>query len=324
MLGEHDIKVQIPYIIDSTTHVVSSKRNVPKGLQALINGKSIVKDSFVDAVVAVVTPRDGHHSVGHGLTPLEEDFDGNWPNANRYLPEPGNEPIPRPAELFIPNAERIHIFNGYTFIFVDRSQYENLGDALTNGGAKTKLFELELGRTTVAEVAAFVKETAGEEGTGELETAGQGKGVVFVRFRGKGDTEQWALAFLHDIDAALGQRSVEQNEFLDAILYNDASTLRRPLLDAETDDVTAQPSNASEFVCTLYMNATDNGDVARSRGRLSSTTAKSPSIRESRPRRKWSSPRCSEISRCTGKYDNTASFAVTFAENTGTKSFSRL
>jgi len=247
VLEEHDIKIQIPYIIDSTTHVVSSKRNVPKGLQALINGRYIVKDGFVDAVVAAVTPRNGGQSDGHGLTPLEEDFDGNWPDASKFLPPAGNEPVPRPPELFAPNYERIHIFNGYTFIFADRSQYENLGDALTNGGAKTKLFELELGRTTVSEVAAFVKEAAGEEGTGELETAGQGKGVVFVRFRGRGDTAEWALAFLRNVDATLGQRSVEQNEFLDAILYNDASTLRRPLLDAETEDATARPPDASEL-----------------------------------------------------------------------------
>lgn len=239
-LEAYDVKVQNQYIIDATTHVVSNKRNVPKGLQALVNAKYIVKDTYVDAVVDALTPAATDSS---GLSPLEVDYDACWPNAAEFLPEPGKEPIPRETSLFAPDPERLRVFDGYSFVFADSTQYEQLNPPLTNGGAKTFMFEIKLGTTVISDMIAFVKNIAGETGGGELRDGGQGKGVVVVRFRGKAGTEEWALDFIRGMDLALGQRSVEQNEFLDAILSNNASTLRRPLLDEEADSNSVPSSN---------------------------------------------------------------------------------
>ena len=51
-----DIKLLTDYNIGQTTHVISKKRNTAKGLQALINGRHIVTESFLDAITTVVTP----------------------------------------------------------------------------------------------------------------------------------------------------------------------------------------------------------------------------------------------------------------------------
>jgi hypothetical protein len=57
LLGPLDIKVLVEYEHGLTTHLVAKKRNTPKGLQALIEGKFIVhNDSFIKAIVAAATP----------------------------------------------------------------------------------------------------------------------------------------------------------------------------------------------------------------------------------------------------------------------------
>lgn len=72
-LEDLDIKAIIPYVVDHTTHVVQNKRNTAKGLQALVNGKWIVDESYVDALVYAATPSDLENL--ESLSPLEADFD---------------------------------------------------------------------------------------------------------------------------------------------------------------------------------------------------------------------------------------------------------
>ena len=227
-----DIKAVLPYIIDKTTHVVSTKRNTAKGLQALINAKNIVSNSFVDALVYVTTPGDLDEP--ESLSPLEEDFDGSWPDPLHHVPPKGHEPNERPVEFFNPDAARRSVFEGYTFVFCDPTQFESLQAPITNGGGKALHYELNPGRTSTDELVRYVKSVAGEKGVGEFEDGSEGKGVVVVKFRSK-EHPEWAAELCTQVALALDQRLIEQNEFMDAILMNDASVLRRPLLEEDEE-----------------------------------------------------------------------------------------
>lgn len=226
-LEDLDIKTILPYIVAKTSHVVSGKRNTAKGLQALINGKYIVADSFIDALIFATTPGDLDEL--ESLCPLEEDFDANWPNELDHLPAKSKEPNERPKEYFTPNPERITIFEGYTFIFFDQVQFDNLQAPVLNGSGKALYFPLEFGETSVDELIRYVKNAAGEKSLGEFEDGSEGKGVVLVRFRGKKDYEEWAIRLGDQLAIAVDQRMIEQSEFMDAILENNANKLRRPL-----------------------------------------------------------------------------------------------
>ncbi|KAL6716660.1 hypothetical protein ACLMJK_006228 [Lecanora helva] len=239
-LEDLDIKVLIPYVIDATTHVVSSKRNTAKGLQALINAKYIVTDSYIDALVYATTP-DNLDEL-ESLSPLEEDFDANWPKPQDHLPAKSKEPSDRPAEDFAPNPQRNNVLEGYTFVFCDPVQFEALQAPVNNGGGKALEFPLNQGKTTAEEIVRYVKGVAGEKGLGEFEDGGEGKGVVLVAFRGDKGLENWVANLITQVALALDQRLIEQSEFLDAILGNDASILRRSL-PLEEQESGAQTSN---------------------------------------------------------------------------------
>lgn len=226
-LEDLDIKTILPYVIAKTTHVVSGKRNTAKGLQALINGKYIVADSFIDALIFATTPGDLDEP--ESLCPLEEDFDANWPNELDHLPPKSKEPNERPKEFFRPNPERITIFEGYTFVFFEKVQFENLQPPVLNGSGKALFFPLEFGETHVDELIRYVKNAAGEKSLGEFEDGSEGKGVVLVRFRGQKVFEEWATQLGDQLALAVDQRMIEQSEFMDAILEINAGKLRRPL-----------------------------------------------------------------------------------------------
>lgn len=235
--------------------MVSSKRNTAKGLQALINAKYIVVESFVTALIYVTTP----HCLDEpeNFSPLEKDFDGNWPNALDYLPAKSKEPNERPAEFFKPNPERKNIFEGYTFIFCDQTQHDVLHAPVNNGGGKALYFPLDPGNTSADELIRYVKKVAGEKSLGEFEDGSRGKGVVLVRFRGKKAYEEWAMDLGDQLALALDQRMIEQSEFMDAILSNDASILRRPL--QEEDEQGMSNSSSIQTMCgaSNTVNATD-------------------------------------------------------------------
>ncbi|KAJ5895668.1 hypothetical protein N7495_007359 [Penicillium taxi] len=236
-LEDLDIKTVIPYLVDHTTHVVQSKRNTAKGLQALINGKYIVCYSFIDALVHATTPSDNHT----GLSPLETDFESAWPDANEYIPPAGNEPISRPAGAFSPNSSRVNVFEEYTFVFGDAAQFENLQAAINNGQGKALFYEVKYGVTVAADIVRFMTEASGHKGVGG-ERDGPG-GVVLVRFRSKGEHESWSIEVGNEVALMTDQRVIEQSEFLDAILGNDASPLCRRL---PREEVSSQVSVTAE------------------------------------------------------------------------------
>ena len=237
-----DVKTVEPYVVDSTTHLVATKRNTAKGLQALINAKYIVMPEFIDALVNIATSPGTAEDGSPLWSPLEEDFDANYPNSLDYLPDAGREPNPRPLDYFAPNQNRISIFEGFQFVFCDEKQHASLADPVSNGGAKCYHYPVEMGKTPVEDFVKYVKGLAGKKGD-ESFKPGSGKGPVVVRFRSKGDTAQWAIDFLRQVDQELGQRSIEQNEFLDTILTNDTSGLARPL-EEEPEGIRAPPSTA--------------------------------------------------------------------------------
>lgn len=229
------IKVLVDYVRESTTHVVARKRNTSKCLQALINGRFVVDHTFIDAIIS------GTQSINDELSPLESDFESNWPNELQHLPPRGTEPTDRPSDAYAPDPNRQDIFEGYTFIFCDQSQYENLLAPITNGRGKALFRQVDPSTTKIDDFIRYVKDVAGEKGLGEFEDGSEGRGVVVVRYQpAKQFVSDWYSDFATRVALSLDHRLVEQNEFLDAILNNDASMLRRPL-EVEQSDIAAPP-----------------------------------------------------------------------------------
>ncbi|KAH7327364.1 hypothetical protein BKA65DRAFT_554920 [Rhexocercosporidium sp. MPI-PUGE-AT-0058] len=241
-LSPLDIRVLVDYERKLTTHLAAKKRNTSKGLQALINGKYIVhNDSYIDALVVAATPKERD-----GPSPLELDFDANFPDPLKYLPPRGEEPTERGADAYSPNPARLNMFDGYTFVFYENRQFETLLPPITEGCGKALLKEVIPNKTTVDEFVRYVKSVAGEKGLGEFEDGSEGKGVVVVKFNpSKGAGIEWYAEFSRQIAQVLDHRLIEQNEFLDAILGNDASVLRRPLLNEDPDLIDPRPTTAA-------------------------------------------------------------------------------
>lgn len=230
-LEELDIKVTINYVLQATTHVIAGKRNTAKGLQALINGKYIVSEGFIDMIVYAATPTNLDEP--ESVCPLEQNFDEHWPDELKYLPAKSREPSERPIEDYAPDSGRCSVFEGYSFVFCDAAQFETLQAPICNGGGKAFHFKLEPGKTHADDIVRFVKNLAGEKGLGELEDGSEGKGVVVIKFRAEPDFEAWTANLDRRVAQALDLRLVEQSEFLEAILANDATMLRRPLMPGE-------------------------------------------------------------------------------------------
>ncbi|KAK7431209.1 hypothetical protein QQZ08_002249 [Neonectria magnoliae] len=226
-----------------TTHVVSKKRNTAKGLQALISGKYIVNETFLNAVVEAASIPEGAEA-GES-SPLENDFDANWPDAMQHLPPPGGEPVQHPDSTYSPDPERNEIFNGYTFIFYDKAQYDTLLAPITSGSGKALLGDVVPHQTEVDDFVQYVKHVAGEKGLGAFDDGSEGKGVVLVRYLpSKGSEVTWYTEFFTAVSLRLDHRPIEQSEFLEAILIKNPSILRRPL-EVESTQNTQQPQEAT-------------------------------------------------------------------------------
>ena len=248
-----DLKFSQDYLTDTTTHIVAAKRNLAYVLAGLIGGKYVVTDKFIKAIEdrCIATSRNDD-SASLEFSSLEEDIK-NWPNELDFAPAEGNEPVKRPAAWFTPQAERSSVFAGYTFVFCDKSQFENLMLPITCGGGKAlQYLSFVHGKTSVESFVSYVKNVAGEKGLGEFEDGSEGKGVVVVRLaRKKEQDESWTVSFIQDTDRMLGQRSIDQNEFLDAVMTNDAAVLRQPLQEEELSS-SAVPGKFLGMKCDRY------------------------------------------------------------------------
>ncbi|KAL4919058.1 hypothetical protein BDW62DRAFT_48194 [Aspergillus aurantiobrunneus] len=239
-LEDLDIKTIEDYLVNVTTHVVQTKRNTAKGLQALVNGKYIVDYSFVDALDYAATPSDMENL--ESLSPLENDFDATWPDAREHLPPPGKEVTNASDESFAPNPARLNIFEGYTFVFCDKSQHQLLEEPINNGHGKALYFEVKEGVTTADEIVRFMNNAGGlKDIVSEQYVDG---GVVLVRFRSKTGNEDWLIQLLDEVALITDQRVIQQNEFLSAILGNDASVLCRRLPREIVPEPTTEPTSA--------------------------------------------------------------------------------
>lgn len=206
-----------------------------------MDGKYIVhNDSFVKAVLAAA------ESGKDGTSALEQDFD-SFPDPVQYLP-PGANETQKDDSVYQPDPARRDMFEGYTFIFYEVKQYETLIAPITEAGGKALYREVLPNQITVEEFVRYVKSVAGEKGLGEFEDGSEGKGVVVVRYNPvKGAGADWYADFGTQVSLYLDHRLVEQNEFLDAILGNDASVLRRPL-ESEASGIVAPPPSAGKFL----------------------------------------------------------------------------
>lgn len=237
-----DVKLITEYRKE-TTHVVSRKRNTAKGLQGLINGKFIVNETFLDAITQAAAASDDSQVPQPSL--LEQDYDRNWPDAAQHLPPPGGEPVVHPNSAYQPDPARKDVFEGYTFIFYDKSQYDTLLAPVTAGGGKALLGDVVPEQTEVDEFVRYVKSVAGEKGLGAFDDGSEGRGVVLVRYLpSKGVLIQWYTGFITAVSLSLDHRPIEQSEFLEAILSKDASILRRAL-EVESQQNTQEPQRTS-------------------------------------------------------------------------------
>ena len=248
-----------------------------------MNGTWIVDESYVDALVYAATPSDLENL--ESLSPLEADFDTAWPDPSLHLPPPGKEPVHRPPEAFAPNPNRINLFDGYTFVFGEPAQYENISDSINNGHGKALLYQVEPGVTTAEEIVQFMRNAAGDKGLGaERHDPG---GVVFVRFRSKGHYEGWSIDISNQVAIMTDQRVIEQREFLDAILANDASSLCRPLPPDPESNSGPEPASRT----TSQPAPTPVEDVEPPVSQAPEDTPQSPEEPSQPPRSKSKAPR---------------------------------
>lgn len=226
--------LDVKYVVDNKsatcTHVVSKKRNTSRVLQALINGRYVISQDYTDAILRATTPQID--ASGAETSPLETDFEANWPDATKYPPPHTEDPAAdRPDGAFAPDERRREIFDGYTFIFYERMRYEELRPVITGAKGKALLREVKPGRTDIDDFIRYVKSVAGEKGLGEFEDGSEGRGVVVVRFvpPGQDANAEWYLKFYNEVALRLDHRPIEGRDFLPAILDVEAAQLRRPL-----------------------------------------------------------------------------------------------
>ncbi|ERF76581.1 hypothetical protein EPUS_05854 [Endocarpon pusillum Z07020] len=225
LLEPLDIKTIQPFVSNQTTHVVATKRNTVPGLQALISGKHIVDHSYVDALVFAATPDDLEED--ENLSPLEQDFDAAWPDPVPHLPPQGREPTEKPPESYSPDSTRENVFEGWTFVFLEPGQYETLLPAITTGHGKGLLYNLEPGKTTAEDVVTYMRNAAGEKGVGSFSQSTNEGGVIMVKPTLKKEWLQWGDELANEVALKLDQKYIDQADFLDAILGNDAASLRK-------------------------------------------------------------------------------------------------
>ena len=118
------------------------------------------------------------------------------------------------------------MFQGWIFVFLDPGQYESILPAITTGHGKALLYPLEAGKTTSDNVVTYMQNTAGQKGFGSFDPSIDAGGVIMVKPTLKGDIADLGDALAKEVALKLGQKYIDQADFLDAILCNDAAQLR--------------------------------------------------------------------------------------------------
>lgn len=241
-LEQAEVKLITEYISSQTTHVIGKKRNTPPGLQALLQGRWLLAYSYVDALARATTKPDPDANANDRPCTIEDDLETNWPKEEEYILPAALEPNPKPDEYLKPNPQRAELFSNFTFIFLSQTQYDLLMPVVTSGGGKALLWDVEVGKSRAEDLIGYVREVAGGKKGGDVRLSqhmGKG-GIILVRLDNK--EKEWTTSFLTSVETALEQRSMEQNQFLNAILTLDASELRRPLARESQSQSQAAPS----------------------------------------------------------------------------------
>ncbi|KAK3058054.1 hypothetical protein LTR09_001131 [Extremus antarcticus] len=253
------VKVVSEYITNVTTHCVAKKRNTVPVLQALLQGKWLVTDDYVEAV-AVLMKRSGPTSE----SVLEDDFDANWPKEPRYPVPPGKEVNPRDEHYLLPKSERSEIFHNFAFVFLSQTQYDQLLPVVTAGGGKAFPCVVDPDVRNTEDVISFISSVADNKRTDKADPSrATGKGGIVVIRMQEGDE---ALRKLNEaIDLALNQRSVQQSELLDPILMLDTTSLTGEL--PEVSQSSAVPGNSRSQSQAYEPPQSRSADVEHSRNR---------------------------------------------------------
>lgn len=246
---ELDIKAVSDYLSAETTHLVAQKRNTPKGLQALIEGKPIVSEAYIDALIYASTPTDLQEE--ENLSPLEIDFDDAWPDPTRHLPPAGKEPTNKPAEAYKPDPTRAKVFEKCTFFFFDQTQYDVLLPPITTGHGKALLFKPQQETTTLEEGLAFVRKAVGTHGH-----------AIIIKLNEANDMQSWLVKYIEDLCSRFGQEPANQSDLLDTILTNNASQLCKPRTRTSPDKKPAVP--LSESATAINQESQVNGHQSSS------------------------------------------------------------
>ncbi|KAJ9605072.1 hypothetical protein H2200_010462 [Cladophialophora chaetospira] len=296
-----DIKAVSDFSSEHTTHVVAAKRNTPNGLKALVNGKYLVTEAYLDALDFAAAPTTLSQDIN--LSPLESDFESAWPDPKQFLPPPGKEPTIKPPEAYQPDPARANVFEHYTFVFCDQNQFDNLMPVITGGHGKALLFKVVNAETSGDELVQFLQNTAGSK-HGAMQNGSSRGGVVLVRSSLKEDVLQaWTTLITNEAALKMDQRAIDQSEFLEAILSNDAASLKQPVPFESTNDsiIAPPPSAANSLASQQSVQARTNAvpssqvsDLARARQAASASqpsqvsvgtiTPDNPQTQESAPR----------------------------------------
>ncbi len=254
-----DIKAISDFNFEHTTHVIVAKRNTPTGLKALVNGKHLVTEAYLDQLDLVAAPATLSQDIN--LSPLESDFERAWPDAKQFLPPPGKEPTIKPAEAYLPDPARALVFEHYTFVFCDQNQYDNLMPVITAGHGKALLFKIVNAETTGDELIQFLQNAAGSK-HGGMQNGNSKGGVILVRHSLKDNAlQEWATAVINEAVLKTDQRAIDQSEFLEAILAKDVAILKQPVPFESTNDsiIAPPPSAANSLVSQQPIQALTNG-----------------------------------------------------------------
>ncbi|KAK4635345.1 hypothetical protein CLAFUW4_02319 [Fulvia fulva] len=280
-LESADVKLSTEYLTNETTHVVAKKRNTAAGLQALVQARWLITDSFVSALAETVKPQGHDENGSPGPSLLEEDIDANWPKEKDYIVPTGGEPVSRPNGYLKPDETRAEVFSPYTFVFLSQSQFDSLMPVITGGGGKALLFEFKEDETTTEDLVNYCKELAGKKNHRNFVLSrepGPG-GIVVVRIMG--DSREGPFKeVIEGFYEALDQRSIEQSELLDAILTKDCSNFRKPHGRATqlsmADDQDTASSNTRRLAPTRSQEASARSSPSAETRRGTRSTQKVP------------------------------------------------
>lgn len=177
--------------VPQTTHVVTSKLNTPKTLQALVERKWIVGLAYVHAMV----------EAADGLTRNMENLPD--PSQAAYLPDDDFKQLFGHA-AFLPTPGREVCFTGLEFVFFDAKQYQSLKAPIIAGGGKAFEYNQNF---DMQEIPKYLERFS--------------RAVVVL------PREKAQLSLLDELLPIPGAVSITQGDFINIIMSNGSHTVYR-------------------------------------------------------------------------------------------------